>query len=79
MLWRKKIEDAVYHFYDKCGLQGFPNQRDKLVMLCMNNLELFPNLKKELETDQQLEYFIIKTVLEYFEYNRRVFWSYDVR
>lgn len=64
MIWSRKIEDMIYHIFYKYDIQGQIEKQKCLKNICMNELNSHPDIKEEIKTDKQLEFFIIQMALE---------------
>ena len=64
MVWSRWVEDMIYHIFRRYDVKGQMEQQKYLRRICMNELNSHPDIKKEIKTDKQLEFFIIQMALE---------------
>lgn len=64
MVWRRWVEDMIYHIFYMYDIKGQIGQQKKLQAICMNELNSHPEIKDVIENDSQLTFFIIQTALE---------------
>lgn len=64
MIWNRWVEDIIYHIFYLYDIKGKTEQQKKLKRICMNELNSHPDIKKEIKTDKQLEFFIVQMALE---------------
>lgn len=66
MVWSRKIEDVIYHLFYKYDIHGNEDAQKKLKNICINVLNFNPDIKSELKTDKDIEFFVIQIALENF-------------
>ena len=64
MVWSRKIENIIYNIFYQYDIHGLKEQQEKLKSLCIQELNAHPEIKQEIKTDKQLEYFVMQVALE---------------
>lgn len=64
MEWGDWLEFVIYHVFHKYNVQTLTGQQTKLKRICLHELIKNPGLRDEIETDGQIEKFVIQKALE---------------